>query len=161
LLTHGFEENETELRSYAADQGLEEFRLLTAPESDPLGVCLNKLVASASGEVIANFDDDDFYGEYYLLDSINALKFSNADLVGTVATCRYSAKDDIITLRNPGKENRYTAFGTGATFVGWREVCTRNPFLPMSRGEDSRFLTSVEQSGAKIFAGDRFNFMQI
>lgn len=161
LLTHGFEENETELRSYAAEQGIEHFTLLTAPQSEPLGVCLNKLVASASGEVIANFDDDDFYGEYYLLDSINAMKFSNADLVGKFATYMYSEKDDMITLRNPGKENMYTDFVTGATFVGWREVFTRNPFLPMSRGEDSRFLTSVEQSGAKIFAGDRFNFMQI
>src|SRR5699024_5882272 len=128
LLTHGFEENETELRAYAADQGLERFRLLTAPESDPLGVCLNKLVASASGEVIANFDDDDFYGEYYLFDSINAMKFSNADLVGKFATYMYSERDDMITLRNPGKENMYTDFVTGATFVRRREVFTRNPF---------------------------------
>src|SRR5690625_7152304 len=50
---------------------------------------------------------------------------------------------------------------TDATFVGRREIFTMNPFLPMSRGEDSRFLTSVEQSGAMLFAGDRFNFMQI
>lgn len=161
LLTHGFEENETELRAYAVDQGIEHFTLLTAAASDPLGLCLNKLVASATGEVIANFDDDDFYGEHYLLDSINAMKYSNADLVGKFATYMYSADDDMITLRNPGKENMYTDFITGATFVGWREVFTRNPFLPMSQGEDSRFLTSVEQSGAKIFAGDRFNFMQI
>lgn len=161
LLTHGFEENEAELQAYAADQGIENLVLLSSPQSDPLGACLNKLVASASGEVIANFDDDDFYGKHYLLDSINAMKFSNADLVGKFATYMYSEKDDMITLRNPGKENMYTDFVTGATFVGWREVFTRNPFLPMSRGEDSRFLTSVEQSGAKIFAGDRFNFMQI
>src|SRR5699024_2326512 len=161
LLTHGFAQKDTEPRAKAAASAIERSRLLTAPESDPLGVCLNKLVASASGEVIANFDDDDFYGEYYLLDSINAMKFSNADLVGKFATYMYSEKDDMITLRNPGKENMYTDFVTGATFVGWREVFTRNPFLPMSRGEDSRFLTSVEQSGAKIFAADRFNFMQI
>ena len=67
----------------------------------------------------------------------------------------------MITLRNPGKENMFTDFITGATFVGRKEIFTMNPFLPMSRGEDSRFLTSVEQSGAMIFAGDRFNFMQI
>lgn len=161
LLTHGFEGNGAELRAYAAEQGIDRFTLLTGPASDPLGVCLNRLVAAASGDVIANFDDDDFYGEHYLLDSIHAMKYSNADLVGKFATYMYSEDDDMITLRNPGKENMHTDFITGATFVGWREVFTRNPFLPMSRGEDSRFLTSVEQSGAKIFAGDRFNFMQI
>ena len=161
LLTHGFEENESELRAYAADLGIEYFTLMTAPKSDPLGVCLNSLVAAASGDVIANFDDDDFYGENYLLDSINAMKFSNADLVGKFATYMYSEDDDVVTLRNPGKEYLFTDFITGATFVGRREVFTRNPFLPMSRGEDSRFLTSVEQSGALIFAGDRFNFMQV
>src|SRR5699024_3178645 len=161
LLTHGFEENEAELRAYAADQGIERFTLLTASHTDPLGICLNRLIGAASGDIIANFDDDDFYGEHYLLDSINAMKFSNADLVGKFATYMYSEEDDMITLRNPGKENMFTDFVTGATFVGRREVFTRNPFLPMSRGEDSRFLTSVEQSGAKIFAADRFNFMQI
>lgn len=161
LLTHGFEENQAELRAYAADQGIEHFTLLTGPKSDPLGVCLNNLVAASSGDVIANFDDDDFYGQHYLLDSINAMKFSNADLVGKFATYMYSEDDDMVTLRNPGKEHMFTDFITGATFVGRREVFTRNPFLPMSRGEDSRFLTSVEQSGASIFAGDRFNFMQI
>src|SRR5699024_165947 len=161
LLTHGFEEREQELRAYAADRGIEEFTLLSAPQSDPLGLCLNKLVCTASGDIIANFDDDDFYGDYYLHDSINAMKFSNADLVGKFATYMYSADDDMVTLRNPGKEYMFTDFITGATFVGRREVFTQNPFLPMSRGEDSRFLTSVEQSGASIFAGDRFNFMQI
>jgi len=161
LLTHGFEEREKELRAYAADQGIENFTLLSSPQSDPLGLCLNKLIAASAGDVIANFDDDDFYGGYYLHDSINAMKFSNADLVGKFATYMYSADDDMITLRNPGKENMFTDFITGATFVGRREIFTRNPFLPMSRGEDSRFLTSVEQSGAMIFAGDRFNFMQI
>src|SRR5699024_10835336 len=109
----------------------------------------------------ANFDDDDFYGEHYLLDSINAMKFSNADLVGKFATYMYSEDDDMVTLRNPGKEFMFTDFVTGATFLGRREIFTRNPFLPMSRGEDSRFVTSVEQAGAKSFAGDRFNFMQI
>lgn len=161
LLTHGFEEREKELSAYAADLGLEHFTLLSSPQSDPLGLCLNKLVAAASGDVIANFDDDDFYGAYYLHDSLNAMKFSNADLVGKFATYMYSTDDDIVTLRNPGKENMYTDFITGATFVGRRGVFTQNPFLPMTGGEDSRFLASVEQSGAAIFAGDRFNFMQI
>lgn len=161
LLTHGFEENENELRAFSVDLGLENFTLLSSPQSDPLGLCLNKLVAASSGDVVANFDDDDFYGDYYLHDSLNAMKFSNADLVGKFATYMYSEDEDIVTLRNPGKEYMFTDFVTGATFVGRREVFTQNPFLPISKGEDSRFLLSVEQSGAKIFAGDRFNFMQI
>lgn len=161
LLTHGFEEVEKELRAYAADLGVENFTLLSSPQSDPLGLCLNKLVTASSGDVIANFDDDDFYGEYYLHDSLNAMKFSNADLVGKFATYMYSEDEEIMTLRNPGKEYMFTDFVTGATFVGRREVFTQHPFLPMSQGEDSRFLVSVERAGAKIFAGDRFNFMQI
>src|SRR5690625_124619 len=161
LLTHGFQERAAELKEYAADHGIEHVKLLHAPASDSLGSCLNQLVAASSGEVIANFDDDDFYGAYYLHDSLNAMKFSNADLVGKFATYMYSEADDMVTLRNPGKENMFTDFITGATFVGRREVFTNNPFMPLTGGEDSRFLDSVEQSGAGIFAGDRFNFMQI
>lgn len=161
LLTHGFQENETELRAYAEDRGIENFTLLSSPQTESLGACLNKLVDATSGEVIANFDDDDFYGENYLLDSIHKMKFSNADLVGKFATYMYSEDDDMITLRNPGKENMFTDFVTGATFVGRKELFVNNPYLPVRRGEDSRFLTSAEQAGARIFAGDRFNFMQI
>lgn len=161
MLTHGFHEHVGELKAYAADRGIENFTLLYAPASEPLGSCLNQLVAVSSGDVIANFDDDDFYGAYYLHDSLNAMKFSNADLVGKFATYMYSANDDMITLRNPGKENMFTDFITGATFVGRREVFTSNPFMPLTGGEDSRFLDSAEQSGAGVFAGDRFNFMQI
>src|SRR5699024_4598506 len=116
LRTHGFEEYEAEIRAYAADQGIERFTLLTASDTAPLGICLNRLIGAASGDIIANFDDDDFYGEHYLLDSINAMKFSNADLVGKFATYMYSEEDDMITLRNPGKENMFTDFVTGATF---------------------------------------------
>jgi spore maturation protein CgeB len=161
LLTHGFQERAAELKAYAADKGIENFKLLHAPASDSLGSCLNQLVAASSGDIIANFDDDDFYGAYYLHDSLNAMRFSNADLVGKFATYMYTAADDMVTLRNPGKENMFTDFITGATFVGRHEVFTNNPFMPITGGEDSRFLESVDQSGGVIFASDRFNFLQV
>lgn len=83
------------------------------------------------GDAFANFDDDDFYGTYYLHDSINSMKLANADHVGKFAIYMYSADDDRITLRNPGRESMYTDFITGAIFVGQREIFSRNQFLPM------------------------------
>lgn len=161
MLTHGFEENETELRAYAAERGIERFTLLSAPASVTLGECLNRLVEASSGDVLAKIDDDDYYAPYYLHDSINTMRFANADLVGKFATYMYSEADDMLTLRNPGKENMYTDFITGATMVGRRELFESVPFLPLRNGEDSRFLNAVENADAKIFAGDRFNFLQM
>ncbi|MGO1183579.1 MAG: glycosyltransferase family protein [Micrococcaceae bacterium] len=161
LLTHGFDAQKKELESYARDHGIENFTLLHAHKNDSLGVCLNRLVKTADGDVIAKFDDDDFYAAHYLSDSINALKYSGADLVGKLAVYMYSQTDDAIVLRNPGQENMFTNFIAGATFVGKGDLFRKVQFSPVRRGEDTRFLKSAEERGARIYAADRFNFMQM
>lgn len=47
-----------------------------------MGECFNNAVNIANGDYIAKMDDDDYYGEYYILDAINAFKYSGADIIG-------------------------------------------------------------------------------
>jgi hypothetical protein len=63
---------------------------------------------------IANFDDDVFYGGYYLYDSPNTMKFPEAHLVGKFAV--YFTADHVATLRSPGKKNSFTDVVTQCCF---------------------------------------------
>lgn len=161
LLTHGFQPDQAEVTAFATSKGIANFTLLNASSEDSLGMCLNKLVEASSGHIIAKFDDDDYYAENYLLDSVYALKYSNADLVGKRAIYLYSQEDDVVVLRMPMQEHKVTDFVAGATLVGYKRVFEENPFQNVRRGEDTRFLRSASQLGAKIYSADRFNFMQM
>lgn len=160
MLTHNFEVDEQEFRAKARDLGLEDVVLLSATNDLSLGQCLNELVKVSDGEVLAKFDDDDFYGENYLLDSSNSLRFANADLVGKQAVYVYLAAQDMIVLRSPEREHRWTTFLAGPTFVGKADTFRASPFANVGRGEDSQFLVDVVQKGGRIYSGDRFNFLQ-
>lgn len=160
LLSHGFEIDEDELQAKCAALSLENIHSLNGPSEWSLGECLNTLVARSTGEIIAKFDDDDFYGPHYLLDQINALNYSGADLVGKEACYSYLSASDLLTLRRPEREHRWTNFVAGPTLVGTRATFEAIPFADRTHGEDTQFLQDVLESGRKIYAADRFNFIQ-
>lgn len=126
-----------------------------------LGENLNFLVGQASAKYIAKFDDDDFYGEFYLRDQIDALMYSGADVVGKKASYIYIEGRDLFALRNPRDEHCFTDFVAGPTLVWRREVTEKVRFPDKNRGEDSSFLYDVTKNGMKIFSSDRFNFVQM
>ncbi|MGD7003629.1 glycosyltransferase family protein [Corynebacterium halotolerans] len=161
LLSHGFDLDESELRETCQRLGIDKIRSFSAPAAWSLGACLNKLVSEARGSVVAKFDDDDLYGPFYLLDQLNALSFSGADLVGKEAAYAYLESNDVLVLRRPTREHRWTDFIAGPTLVGYRRVFEEIPFADITHGEDSAFLVDVLDAGMKIYAADRFNFIQV
>ncbi len=150
MLTHNFELDEQEFKSKAKDLGLDNVVLTSASNHVLLGECLNRLVASSDGEVLANFDDDDFSGENYLLDSTNSLRFTNADLVGKQAVYVYIAAQDAIVLRSPEREHRWTTFLAGPTLVGPAARFKEVPFATVGRGEDSQLLKEIIKNGGRV-----------
>ena len=161
LLTHGFTISRQRLAEQLQLVDVENFELLEASATESLGTCLNKLVARAGGAFIAKMDDDDLYGEWYLADSINALRYSGADLVGKRACHMFLAGRNVTVLRSPNHEHVWTHFVAGPTLVGPRETFLARPFEDRTRGEDSAFLKSIRDAGGRIYAADRFNFVQM
>lgn len=161
LLTHGFSIDQAEFDHRCSDHGLTNARLLSAPSDWSLGSCLNALIAEASGDVVAKFDDDDHYGDHYLVDQLNALRYSGADVVGKEAGYAYLSAFNALVLRRPTREHRWTTFVSGPTLVAYRRVFTAVPFSDVTRGEDSAFLRDALDAGMKIYAADRFNFIQM
>ena len=82
--------------------GAKNFQILVMPEETTLGACLNAGVAAASGNLFAKMDDDDYYGENFLLDSIHALNFSRSDCVGKETYFTYSEGFDQVFERSSG-----------------------------------------------------------
>ena len=161
LLAHGFTADWTSLRSYAQELGIDNFVTLEAGTDLTLGECLNKLVNSAEGEVVTKMDDDDLYGPNYLSDQLNALNYSNADVVGKQAHYMHLESTNATLLRFAEREHRFTDFIMGPTIMAYRDVMVNHPFKPVNRGEDTRLLSDIAASNCSIYSSDRFNFAQI
>lgn len=161
LVAHGHELVEEDVRSRAASLGLDNVVLHHAPSTMSLGECLNLAVDSADGDVIAKFDDDDHYGEHYLLDQVNALRYSAADLVGKQAHYMHLEGSGAVLLRFPEREHKYTSLVMGPTMVGTRAAFTDVRFSPITRGEDTTFQRELINNGGVVYSADRFNFVQV
>lgn len=161
LLTHGFTPEPNRVRELASAYGVENYQLLTAAATVSLGECLNICVQASSGDVLAKMDDDDFYGANYLIDQVNAIGFSRADVVGKQAHYVYFTQRNATMLRFPHREHRYTDTVLGATVVAKREVFEMNPFADLSRGEDTDFLRRALKTGSILYSADRFNYYTV
>lgn len=161
LLCHGFDPDHAMITRRCAELGIQNYRLLRGSTEWSLGTCLNTLVGQASGEVLAKLDDDDFYAPNYLLDQLNALQYSGAGLVGKECSYLYDAELNVMIRRRPEREHRFTKFVAGPTFVGHADVFRNHPFADRSTGEDTQFLRDLAENGIKVYAADRFNFLQM
>ncbi|GEK79698.1 glycosyltransferase [Agrococcus baldri] len=161
LLLHGFDLDEGELQAQAREAGLAELIVLRAERDTTLGTNLNRLVQATDGDVIAKFDDDDLYGDHYLLDSTFALDYSGAELVGKHARYLYLESIDATVLQSPEREHRWTDLIGGPTMVGPRATWEATPFEDRTLGEDTAFQRAILAAGGGIYSADRFNFMQL
>ncbi|PRQ10485.1 glycosyltransferase [Corynebacterium sp. 13CS0277] len=161
IVLHGVEAHPEDVRNQAIAVGLDSVQVLSAPASKTLGECLNMGIEAATGDVIAKFDDDDHYGDYYLHDQLAALYFSGADIVGKRSSYAYITGSDQLVLRNPGFEHRWTSFLAGPTLTGWKEIFTETPFQSRTNGEDTAFLDDLIAKGKRVYSADPYNFIQI
>lgn len=136
-------------------------RVLNASASDSLGECLNKLVGASTGQIIAKFDDDDYYLPNYLRDQVNTLVNMNADLVGKSSIYFYLSEPDLLVRRWKHQEHTWRNFVSGSTLVGWREVFENTPFRRKTQGEDSDFLLQLERKGIHVYSSDSFNYVAV
>ncbi|MBB6637241.1 glycosyltransferase [Cohnella thailandensis] len=140
---------------------LRNVRIYRYPERLSLGACLNRAVRKARFGLVAKFDDDDYYGAYYLADSIDTLARTGADVVGKKSHYMYLKGSKSLLLRFSGAENRPVARLPGATLVFRRQVFDKVRFPDRSVGEDDLFCLSCRKMGFKVYSGNKFNFVAI
>ncbi|MGC3021731.1 glycosyltransferase family protein [Brevibacterium sp. FAM 24630] len=160
LVAHGFPAP-ADLRTRAANLGIDRLEIVEVSADEPLGTCLNRGVEAASGDVIAKMDDDDIYGAHYLGDQLAALRYSDADLVGKQAHYLHMRGSDIVICRFPEREHRFTDLVMGPTLMTRRSTLLEIPFAERTLGEDTELQQRLVTAGARIYSADRFNFVQV
>ncbi|WP_127548212.1 glycosyltransferase [Paenibacillus amylolyticus] len=129
-------------------------RMYQVPEKKSLGHCLNYAVSQAKYQVVARFDDDDYYSPYYLNTMMYTLKQSKADIVGKRACLVYLESSSKLLLRHPKEKNRPVDQVSGATLLFRKKVFNKVRFHSVSLGECVGFLIRCKRSGYKIYASD-------
>lgn len=160
ILAHGHEHRPDVVRQAAA-RGIDNVVLLHAPNDVPLGECLNRCLDAADGDVVTKMDDDDFYGPDYLADQLRALDFSGAQVVGKHAHFVHLVEQDMLLLRFPELENYFTHFVMGPTLMMPADVARTFRFSPVWRGEDTDLLRRLVADQGRVYATDRFGFVQV
>jgi hypothetical protein len=160
-LAHGFDLDESSFRRDCLAAGLADVVVLHEPQETSLGECLNGLVARADGRFATKWDDDDVYSPLYLTDQVHAMMYSEAEVVGKRAHYMHLSGPAATILRNPHLEHRFVEAVSGPTIFAETETFRSVPFPHLPRGEDSRFLSDVVKSGARIYSADRFNYCQM
>jgi len=132
-------------------------RIIQLDENISLGKCLNFAAAHAAFNIIAKFDDDDYYGPKYLSDSIKFFYEVDADVIGKLTSYVYFQKEKILAIRHMGNENSYVKRIDGPSIIFKKSVLSKVKFRDISRGEDNWFCKDCLEHSIKIFSINRFH----
>ncbi|EMZ3045366.1 TPA: glycosyltransferase family protein [Escherichia coli] len=142
-------------------RGIPNVYIYQLSQETTLGDCLNYGVAHASGHYIAKMDDDDYYGGNYLLDALLAFNYSGADVIGKDSYFCYVESKNVMAIKQPGKDNRFSDFVSGGTLIIKKYVFEKIKFQSCNRGEDTNFLKECKMNGFTIYSSDKYNFIQM
>ncbi|WP_216828244.1 glycosyltransferase [Alkalihalobacterium elongatum] len=139
------------------------------PEDLTLGECLNFGITKAKFDYIAKFDDDDYYGPYYLNHSMHAFNQTNADIVGKRTAFIYFESRNLLALHTPNFEKRFMTkniFGhyqllKGSTLMFKKELLKKVQFQKKNLGEDTDFLIDCVVNGLKIYSTSKYDYVNI
>ena len=136
-------------------------KLLCVEGRTTLGDCLNRGVEAASGRYVAKMDDDDYYGERYLSDSVLAASFSDSEVVGKGLYFMYLEASDATAIRAGLPDHSFASSIAGGTLFIRTDVAREIGFGSVSLREDKYFLRDARQAGCRIYSSDRFNFVRV
>lgn len=137
--------------------GQENINILKLREKNTLGKCLNKGVEISQYEIIAKFDDDDYYGPRYLSDTIAALKTTGSKVVVKAANYVYFVEKKLLAIRTPKEENKFVSFGNGSTLVFRKEIYNKVKFRDVSIGEDVYFCRDCIKNNIRIYSTNKYH----
>lgn len=131
--------------------------IFNKPTDITLGECLNFAIDKCNYNFIAKFDDDDYYGPYYIEEAFNLFISDNYDVIGKQKTYYYIEKYNQLLLKNIGKENEYTSSIMGSTICFKKNVYDKVKFRHISCREDYYFNRECLNNGYKIFSSSCLN----
>jgi cellulose synthase/poly-beta-1,6-N-acetylglucosamine synthase-like glycosyltransferase len=132
-------------------------KIIKLDEKVSLGQCLNYAVKISSNNILAKFDNDDYYGPKYLSDSLQSFEIIDADVIGKRSHLVYFENNKILAIRNPNHENKYDSFVNGSSLMFKKNVFKKVKFANISIAEDTQFCNDCIKKGIKIYSTNRFH----
>ncbi len=136
-------------------------RIFRLDENIPLGTCLNFGISYAKYNIIAKFDDDDYYGPKYLSDSIKSFELTNADIIGKATLFVYFKKQKLLAIMFPNRGNRHVRRMGGSTFLIKKRVFKKVKFANIPKGIDTQFCKDCIKNGFKIYSTNKYHYVYI
>lgn len=151
LALHGASVTDARIRKALAEfDG--EIVAVEVPRAATLGEVLNRAASVASGDFIAKWDDDDYYGPDHLADLEMAAHYSGADLVGCHNHFTYLEQIDLTVYRLGSGSEQYDSHVAGPTLMLRRDLLTSlGGFRPINRSEDTSLQTAVKAAGGRVY----------
>lgn len=150
LTLHGIPEDLPEVKAAVADFD-RPITVVEVPADVPFGTALNHGIARCSGDYVAKWDDDDWYGTEFLADLMLASSYTGAELVGCKAQFVYLGQIDL-TIYRAGRSEWMSRWISGGTFLMERSaVSAVGGFPPISRHVDAALLDAFLAAGARTY----------
>lgn len=124
-----------------------------------LGRCLNKGIKKAKYDIVAKFDDDDYYAPYYLKEAVDSLRHKRVSVVGKHTSYVYFEGKALMIYRRGG-EGKYLTKLKGGTLVFKKSVWNKVKFSEKRvYGCDAHFLGQCRRKGFKIYSVSKHNYV--
>ncbi|MEX2415487.1 MAG: glycosyltransferase [Paenibacillaceae bacterium] len=135
-------------------------RIYQLPEEFNLGQCLNYGIEKADYDIIAKFDDDDYYAPSYLNEAVNTLNEKSASIIGkSTAYIYFESKKALMIFRN-GNEGKYRRHVKGGSLVFRKAVWNIVKFPEdIVAKSDAYFLRECSREGFKIYSVSKYNYV--
>jgi glycosyltransferase involved in cell wall biosynthesis len=125
------------------NDGTEEFPIVDDPriiymnlsERTPTGTKRNIGAGNAQGDIIANWDDDDWHSPHKIEDEVQRLLKTGKSVTGYNASIIFEEATGLL-YKIPGGP---PYFASGSSQCYWKSYWQRNPYPDVSFGEDSVF----------------------
>lgn len=133
------------------------------PENETLGDCMNFGIEKAFYNIVAKFDDDDFYSKHYLDEAVKVFQDNQEiQLVGKGVSYLYFEEDSLLALYKQGKENYLgDSFIKGGTLVFNKNLYPNIKFPSQKAGSDSEFRKACKRNKVKMYTTSRYNYVCI
>ena len=129
----------------------------TLPEAANIGECLNRGIALTTGRIWCKIDDDDFYSDRYISDTVAYYRSSQADIVGRQSGYFYFSGQDVTISREFVGDRNFCLLGKGAFVSGATLSASKlwagSLFSVRDRNQaDSNWVSRVAQENGRIFS---------
>ncbi|WP_051348758.1 glycosyltransferase [Peribacillus kribbensis] len=135
-------------------------RIYQLHENATLGDCLNFGILKSNYEIIAKFDDDDYYGPDYLRNAFAAFDNKDVMIAGKSSYHIYFKKNKALVFI-PGEAKNFSDSVSGATLIFRKEIFNKIRFEKTNRAEDYFFLDQAKKLGYTIYSLDPYDFAVI